>query len=89
MEYKTINFHEINLNYESLLEMLNNKTFSQTYSTFTSHENFFSYKLFYKDLINESVTIFKNPLKIIIHLNDTKQEIIFAHSNLDIKIFCI
>ena len=89
MEYKTINFHEINLTYESLLEMMGNKTFSQAYSSFTSYENFFSYKLFYKDLNSESVSIFKSPLKIIIHLNDAKEEIIFAHSNLDIKIFCI
>ena len=89
MEYQKITFHEINLTYKILLEMLNNKTFSKTYSAFTSYENFFSYKIFYKDSIDESATIFKDPIKIIIHLNGSKEEVFFAHSNLDIKIFCI
>ena len=89
MEYKNIEFNEISLTYGSLLEMLKNKAFTQTYSTYISQQNFFCYKISRRDLLDKPVIIFKNKLKIIIHLNNKKEEIIFARSNVDIKKFCI
>lgn len=88
MAEKILKFYDIKGDYKSILEKLKNNTLSEYYPMYKYMGNYFSYKLFNKDL-SDSVVIFIEEIKVNIQSKDLKKnETFLAHSNLDIKNFC-
>ena len=85
-------FNEIKEDYTSLLKKLNENTFSNSYPFYNYIGNYFSYKIFKKDLTGSPAIIFRKKIKVNIKLKDSngqdKKETFFAHSNIDIKNKC-
>ena len=85
-------FNEIKEDYTSLLKKLNENTFSNSYPFYNYIGNYFSYKIFKKDLTGSPAIIFRKKIKVNIKLKNSngqdKKETFFAHSNIDIKNIC-
>ena len=89
MEGKNFHFNEIKIGYDSLLKMLKENTFSTSYPLYAFLGNYFSYKIYKKDLTGFPVIIFRKLIKVNIKIQDSnKEEIFLAHSNLDIENYC-
>ena len=89
MEGKIFHFNEIKEDYDSLLKMLKDNTFSTSYPLYSFLGNYFSYKIYKKDLTGFPVIIFRKLYNVKIKTQDSNKEYIFlAHSNLDIENYC-